>query len=509
VSQPLSIELRSISKRYSGVLALDDVSVRIDGGQIHALVGENGAGKSTLGKIIAGAVRPDAGTFLIDGRPVVVSRPRDAIRAGIALIDQELALVPGLSVADNVFLGHEPTRRGVVDRRRERERLASAADAVGFEADLSVPVGSLRTAAQQQVEILRALMRDARLIVMDEPTAALSREEAERLTTVARRLRADGVTIVFVSHFLEDVLALSDVVTVLKDGVHVKTTPAAGETVETLVQAMLGRELGLIFPKQVPAPPGAPVALRVGDLRSRAGACGADLEVRAGEIVGLAGLVGSGRTEIARAIFGADASEGDVEVDGRPFVKRSPTAAIRRGLALLPESRKDEGLVLHRPISENVTMAHLESVSPGGVVRGRVERRLVGDLLKRLQVRASSARAPVATLSGGNQQKVALAKWLVEPPRLLIADEPTRGVDVGAKRAIYEDLRDLAASGVGILLISSELAEVRGLAHRILVVRGGRIVAEFDRGTDEESIMQAAFGAVPREGRLAEEEVSS
>ena len=357
-------------------------------------------------------------------------------------------------------------------------------------------MATLRTADQQKVEILRALVRDARLIVMDEPTAALTRVEADRLLEITRDLRADGVTVIYVSHILADVLALCDTVTVLKDGRHVKTTPAAEQTTDSLVTAMLGRSLDLMFPTRVQPPADAPVVLSVRGLSRPPAFEDVSFEVRAGEIVGLAGLVGSGRTEIARAVFGADPATGTVEIEGREPRSRSPRSAIRRGLALLPESRKDQGLVMMRPVNENTTMAHVGEVSRYGVLQLRRERQVVDHALRSVDARGAGQKLPVSSLSGGNQQKVALAKWLVSTPRLLLADEPTRGIDVGAKRAIYELINELARQGLGVLLISSELEEVLGLAHRVLVVRAGRIVAEIPgEQADEETVMRAVFGS--------------
>jgi ABC-type sugar transport system ATPase subunit len=340
-------------------------------------------------------------------------------------------------------------------------------------------------------------VRDTRIIVMDEPTAALTRDEADRLLALTRELRDDGVTVIYVSHILGDVLALCDTVTVLKDGRKVKTTPASEETGDSLVTAMLGRSLDVAFPTPAPPPADAPVVLSVRGLSRPPAFEDISFEVRAGEIVGLAGLVGSGRTEIARAIFGADPAAGTVELEGRELRARSPRASIRRGLALLPESRKDQGLVMVRPLNENVTMAHVGAISSRGVLQRRREQRVVGDALRSVDARAASQSLPVSSLSGGNQQKTALAKWLVRTPRLLLADEPTRGIDVGAKRAIYDLIHGLAADGLGVLLISSELGEVLGLAHRVIALRAGRIVGEF-AGDDanEETVMRAVFGSV-------------
>jgi simple sugar transport system ATP-binding protein/ribose transport system ATP-binding protein len=491
----LGLELRNIGKRYGGAQALDNVSLIVAPGEIHALVGENGAGKSTLGKIIAGAVFADHGDIRIDGRLVNFRSPRDAIREGVALIHQELALVPALSVLDNVFLGVEPGRGGIIDRAGQRATYDVLAARFGFSHEPHARVETLRVAEQQKVEIMRALVRNARLIVMDEPTAALTRIEADRLLDIARDLRRDGVTIIYVSHVLADVLALADTVTVLKDGRHVKTVPAKGETVDGLVTAMLGRSMDLVFPPRTPPKPNAPVLLSVKDLARAHIFADVSFEIHAGEIVGLAGLVGSGRTEIARAIFGADPSTGAVEIGGERLRRRNPHTAIRHDLAMLPESRKDQGLVMMRPIRENVSMAHLDQVAWGPVIRLAYEGRRVAELLTSVDARAASHTMPVSALSGGNQQKTAIAKWLLKTPKVLLADEPTRGIDVGAKRAIYELINRLAEQGLGVLLISSELEEVLGLAHRVLVVRNGRIVAEFagDAAT-ETNVMRAAFG---------------
>jgi ABC-type sugar transport system ATPase subunit len=491
----VALDLTGIGKRYGGAQALDDVSIRVAPGKIHALVGENGAGKSTLGKIIAGAVAPDQGQIRIDGRLVSFNSPRDAIREGIALIHQELALVPGMSVLDNVFLGVEPGRRGIVDGAEERARFDALAERFGFTHAPGTRVETMRVAERQKVEILRALMRHARLIVMDEPTAALTRNEADRLLDIARGLRKDGVTVIYVSHVLADVLEIADTVSVLKDGRHVKTVPAAGETVDSLVTSMLGHAMEVSFPPRLAPKRDAPVLLRVRNLTRAPVVDDVSFEVRAGEIVGLAGLIGSGRSEIARAIFGADAATGTVEVANVGLKRRRPRSSIRHGLAMLPESRKDQGLVMMRPIRENVSMAHLEEVSWGQIIDLPLERRRVAELLASVDARAASYQMPVSSLSGGNQQKVAIAKWLLKTPQVLLADEPTRGIDVGAKRAIYELLHRLAAKGLGVLLISSEIEEVLGLAHRILVIRNGRIVAEFsaDEAT-EATVMRAAFG---------------
>ena len=361
---------------------------------------------------------------------------------------------------------------------------------------MRTPVGELRLADQQKVEILRALARDARMIVMDEPTAALTTDEAQRLGDVVRSLKARGVTIVYVSHFLEEVLGLADTVTVLKDGRVVRTAPAAEESPDSLVRAMLGRSLELTFPPKQAVDSDAPVALEVDRVSRGRSVRDVSLSVRRGEIVGLAGLVGSGRTEVARVVYGADRSDsGTILVGGRRVKLRSPRDALSAGIALLPEDRKRLGLFMERSVIENVTLPHLDWLSRLGFVVRRRERAEARAQLAQLDVRYQHGREPVAMLSGGNQQKVMFARWLVRPPQVLIADEPTRGIDVGAKLAIYNLIASLAAKGMGVLLISSELEEVLGLAHRVYVMRAGEVVAEFAEGNfTEDAVMRAAFG---------------
>jgi ribose transport system ATP-binding protein len=488
-------ELREVSKRFGGVQALSDVALTIEPRSIHALVGENGAGKSTLGKILAGVYRPDGGELVVNGSKVDYRSARDALADGITIIAQEPTLVPHRSVLENVFLGVENARAGVVERRRLSRRYRSLVESTGIELPPQRLAHTLRVADQQKVEILRAIARNARLIVMDEPTSALTRDEAERLFELVRRLRDGGTTIVYVSHFLAEVLELAETVTVLRDGRVVRTAPAERETPELLVTAMLGRTIGLAFPDKEPPPADAPVALSVRNLSRPPVVNDVSFEIRAGEIVGLAGLIGSGRSEVARAIFAADkASSTSIEVAGAPLRARSPREAIRHGVVMVPEDRKGQGLLMLRSIVENITLPHLGDVSKGGVMEPQSANRRAGDLIKRLDVRTRSPRARVDTLSGGNQQKVLFAKWMFRRPHVFIADEPTRGVDVGAKRAIYELIRSLAAEGIGVLMISSEHEEVLGLAHRVLVMRNGRIVAEFDDETmSEDAVLHAAF----------------
>jgi ABC-type sugar transport system ATPase subunit len=503
-SRRVFVELREIGKHFGGVRALDGVSLTVEEGTVHAVIGENGAGKSTLGKIIAGALQSDAGELLVDGEVASFRSPREALSAGIAAIAQELLVVPRLSVAENVFLGAEPRRAGWVMRGVLRRRFEALATQAGFSLPAERPAGGLRTGEQQQIEILRALARDARLIVMDEPSAALSEPDTVRLHEIIRSLTKVGKSVLFVSHFLREVLELADTVTVLRDGKLVHSKPTAEETEATLIQAMLGRPLDAAFPPKRKPRADVPVLLSVRNLTAP-GVSGASLEVREGEIVGIAGLVGSGRSELARAIFGADRRKsGEVELAGDRLGAAGPLASLRRGLAMIPESRKDQGLLPGRSVLENVSLSGLAEFSRFGVVNRRAERAAATRVLDRVAVKGGDYASPVAALSGGNQQKVLFARMLMCGPRVLIADEPTRGVDVGAKRAIYDLLVRLASDGMGVLLISSEVEEILGLAHRVLVMSRGRIVTEL-RGDEmtESAILAAAFSETAAEPSAA------
>jgi rhamnose transport system ATP-binding protein len=502
-SRPL-LEVRALSKRFGGVQALEDVTLAIGRASLHGLVGENGAGKSTLAKIMGGSHQPDEGELLLEGTPVNLNSPRDALGMGIATIAQEIALVPARTVLENVFLGIESRRLGVVQPRDLRRRFDELLERTGFGLDPDAPVRSLRVAEQQKVEILRAIAREARLILMDEPTSALTADETGRLLEITRQLASAGTSIVLVSHFLDQVLSVCETVSVLRDGRLVRTAAASEETAESLVEAMIGQPLELTFPPKSPPPADAPIVLEARGL-TRAGVIeDVSLAVRAGEIVGLAGLVGSGRSEIARAIFGADRIDrGEVRVEGEPVRIRAPRDATRAGIAMLPETRKDQGLFMIRSVRENATVSALGDFSRFGIVRTRRERTLAREQTARVDVRAASLEAPVVSLSGGNQQKVLFAKWLVRRPIVLLADEPTRGVDVGATAQIHKLIAELAADGMGVLLISSEIEEVLGLAHRVLVVRGGRIVEEFSgTAATMEAVMAKAFGTGHAAGAL-------
>jgi rhamnose transport system ATP-binding protein len=495
------VALVDIDKSYGGVRVLSGVSLDLRPGTVHGLVGENGAGKSTLMKVLCGIERPDSGEIQVDGRPAVFRRPADALARGITLISQELALAPARSVTENVFLGRWSATAGVVRPRADAERFAALAERTGFDLDPEAPVGTLPIAAQQQVEILRALARESRVVVMDEPTAALSVTETEQLLALARRLALSGLSIVLVSHFLEEILRTCDTVTVLRDGRHVLTEPAAVHTPATLIRGMVGRDVDVLYPELPPVPADAPVLLRVRGLARGRAVRGVDLDIRAGEILGLAGLVGSGRTETARLIFGADRRDaGTVDVAGQSVRSGRPREAMRRGLAMVPESRKDEGLVLVRSMRENLLLADLGRGSKLGILRPRAERAIARDSVDRVDIRGADPTGPVWTLSGGNQQKVLFAKWLLRRPKVLLVDEPTRGVDVAAKVTIHRLLADLAARGLAVLVISSEIEEVMGLSHRVLVLRSGRVVAEVDpRTATREQVLAAAFADVSRD----------
>jgi simple sugar transport system ATP-binding protein/ribose transport system ATP-binding protein len=489
----LHVELRNVSKHFGAVRALDGVSLQVRKNSIHALVGENGAGKSTLVKIVAGALTPDSGVLLVSGAEVSLGSPRHALRCGIAAVPQEASLVPRFSVYENVFLGVEAGRWGFLRRRHVRRRYEDLSKSAGFALAPDQICAGMRTADQQKVEILRALCRNAELLVLDEPTAALGAQQRLQLHHIVRSLAASGKTVILVSHVLSEVLELADTVTVMRDGRVIRTSSASSETEHSLIQAMLGRSIAATFPAKAPPARDAPLVLSVRGL-SGSGVIDASLDVRAGEIVGLAGLVGAGRTELARATFAADpTSAGQVVINGKPRAGRSPRRSMASGLAMLPESRKDDGLIFTRSVIENVSVASLPHFSRFGFVDRRAERAAAEDALRRCTV-IGRPTGRVGNLSGGNQQKALFARMLMSAPKVVIADEPTRGVDVGARRAIYELLVDFAAQGGGVLLISSEVEEILGLAHRVLVMRRGRLVRELEGdGITESAILTAAF----------------
>ena len=484
-------ELRGISKSFPGVQALDDVSLPVWPGEVHMLLGENGAGKSTLMKILCGAVLADAGEFLHAGQPVRIATPADARRFGIAVIFQEFSLVPYLTIAQNIFLGRAPPGRipGTVDRARLHAAARRVLAEIGFDIDPRTRVHRLGVAQQQMVEIAKALSQDARILVMDEPTAALSDREAERLFAMMRRLKQRGVAIIYISHRMAEVFALGDRITVLRDGRHVRTLLPQQATPQELVRLMVGRSVETNYPRRFRAP--GPVLLQARGLASPNGISGIDLDVREGEIVGLCGLVGSGRSEVARAIFGADrVTSGEVRVFGR-LRGGGPDRAARLGMALIPENRKAEGLALIRSVEENLLAAALPRLFPRAWYGARRARAVATEMVRRLRIATASLGQPVLALSGGNQQKVVIGKWLAAEARLFIFDEPTRGIDVGAKAQIFALIDELVAHGAGVLMISSEQSEIVQVCDRAYVMRDRQIVGELARAQlTEEAIVR-------------------
>lgn len=488
------LALSGVSKRYGPTAALTSVDFDLRSHEVHALMGENGAGKSTLMKILAGTESADSGRILLDGTEVSIQNPLQARAHGIATIHQELNTVPAMTVAENLALGVEPlTRYGTLDRRRMRANAVEKLRAVGSTIDPSTELGSLSVGLQQMVEIARAVSEDARILVLDEPTAALSRGESEQLFRLIDQMRASGVGLVYISHRMEEVGLLADRVTVLRDGRFVGTLDREQADQDEIVKMMVGRQITDLYAHE-PRVSGE-VALRATGLTGD-GLGPADLTVARGEVVAMAGLVGSGRTELARLIFGADqATGGEVEVLGRPLRSTSPRTAISAGIGMLPESRKDQGLFLEHSVSRNMVISDLDRFSNLGVVNDRGVRRAVTATMERLHIRANAIDLPVKALSGGNQQKVALGRWVIKDSEVVFLDEPTRGVDIGAKRQIYELIDGLARSGKAVLVISSDLPEAIGISDRLLVVRNGRIVAEFRSAeATEELVMAYATG---------------
>jgi len=469
-----ALSVRNISVSFAGVSALDDVSLEFRPGEIHALVGENGAGKSTLGKVISGAETRDDGSIYIDGRPERLRSPHDALQRGVSRVAQEISLAGHLSVLENIYLGIDP--HFWTSRKRILARFRSLVEWSGIQVEPDIAVEHLSLAEQQKVEILRALARESNLIIFDEPTAALGLEETQLLLKTMKSLKERGCATVFVSHFLEEVLEASDRISVLRDGRLVGTYDANGTTREFLIERMIGQSTGLDFPpKTVMGEERHPEVLSATHLTAH-NVDDVSLSVRAGEIVALTGLVGSGRSEVLEAVFTGAFDSGTVTVDAKR--NRSIAQSIRSGVSLIPESRKDQGLLLTRSIRENASLAHKGSTARLGWISRRRETRKIKSLIEGLRIRCSSIEANVETLSGGNQQKVMFAKWLYRTPRLLLIDEPTRGVDVGAKAAIYNIIHSLAAEGMAVLMVTSEFEEVEGLAHRAYVMSRGKVVAE-------------------------------
>ena len=495
------MEALHISKHFEAVNALEDVSVSFRRGEVHALVGENGAGKSTLVKIMAGAYRPDAGELQHNGQPVTFQSPKAAIDAGVAVVYQEPSLLPLLTVEDNLLLGHEPRGRlGWLSGRKVRQLANRHLEAVGGGIDPATPVRKLSIAQRQLVEIAKALSLDAQIVLMDEPTSSLSIRETDQLGIVIERLRAQGVCVVLVTHDLNDVFRFAARVTVLKDGRVTLSQPVAETRVDEIIRSMVGRDLAYLFPPRVSQEPG-PVVLEVQGLSVPGRAEDVSFQLRAGQVTGMAGLVGAGRTDVGRAIVGATPSEGTILLDGKPIRPGQPADVIELGLAMVPEDRHAEGLILDLPIAQNISLPQLRKLARFGLIDSKRERQLAIDQMSSLRIKADSELRLARDLSGGNQQKVVLGKWLARQVRVLILDEPTRGVDVGAKVEIYELIRALAANGTAILLISSELPEILHLSDHILVMSKGRLVAEVDNDATaasdfaaEEKMIRSALG---------------
>ncbi len=500
---PVLLQMTGISKQFPGVQALQHVDLHVRAGECLALVGENGAGKSTLMKILSGVYAPDEGTIAIDGQVVTPSNPHHAQQLGVSIIYQEFNLFPNMSVEDNIFIGREPNRGRMVDRGRMRALAQDYLRQVGVDLDPRIEVRNLSVAQQQMVEIAKALSYNARIVIMDEPTSALTDNEVRALFEIIKSLKERGLAVVFVSHRLEEIFEICDRITVLRDGRNAGELDTATSSPEEVVRMMVGREIGDLYQKEASTARDA-VVLDVRGL-SRQGTQqddarvvldGIDLQVRAGEIVGLAGLVGSGRTEVARAIFGADPFDrGEILLEGQPVTIHSPADAIKRGIALAPEDRKLQALVLALAIRENISLPNLGRLTSFGFVRRREERALAGRYIEALSVRTPSMEQKVVNLSGGNQQKVVLAKWLALNPKVLIVDEPTRGIDIGAKAEVHSLLSKLAESGVAVLMISSELPEVLHMSDRIYVMREGKVAGAVDRSeATEERVMELATG---------------
>lgn len=489
------LELTGITKRFPGVVALRDVSLNVSAGSCHALVGENGAGKSTLGKIIAGIHRPDEGVIRLGGAEVQFTDPRQAIDAGIGMVHQELSFCENLSVAENLCLGRLPSSGPFVSKRLMYDKAKEWLESIGSYVDVARRLGELPISQQQLVQIATAVSRGAKVLIFDEPTSSLSLGETQQLFELIRRLQSQGITSIYVSHRLPEVFSICDMVTVLRDGQVVGTNATRDLDERKLVQMMIGRALDDYFPAHLEAKPGDEL-LRVEGLTSPGKFTDISFTLRAGEVLGFAGLMGSGRTELAEAIFGLDPNAtGKIHVAGNQVSIGHPVSAMKHGVGLVPEDRKRHGLVLSMTVRQNLSLPILETLSTGGWVRAQQERELSNQFFKQLRVRAASDRAVIASLSGGNQQKIVLAKWLAARCRILLVDEPTRGVDVGAKAEMHLLIDKLAHQGSAVLLISSELPEVLNLSTRIIVLREGRIAGEVSREqASQEALMRLMAG---------------
>jgi len=491
---PPVLEMRDVRKRFGSTQALDGVSMSLYPGEIHALLGENGAGKSTLIKIMTGVQQPDTGEMLVDGQPVRVASSQDGQRLGLAAIYQEPMIFPDLSVAENIFIGHRKRGR-IVNRRRMRESAEEVLGRLGVNLDVGAPARGLTLAEQQTVEIAKAISLDVRVLIMDEPTASLSAHEVRQLFRIVATLKAAGVAVLFISHRMEEVFEISDRVTILRDGRWISTTPRGELTPSAAIRGMVGREVVELF-RRNRRPPGS-VRLSVKGLRREGVFSDITFDVRAGEVLGFAGLVGAHRTDVGLALFGvAPADAGTVELDGTPITVRSPQEATRLGIAYTTEDRRQLGLIFPLSITANISLPSLPRyLNAMGIVKRGAERETADRFRERLRIRAPSVDTPASSLSGGNQQKVVLSKWLETTPKVLILDEPTRGIDVGAKVEVHQLVDELAAEGMAIILISSDLPEVLAMSDRILIMREGRQMAILDHAAaTQEVVLAAAMG---------------
>ncbi len=496
------LEMKDIGKSFPDVKALQGVSLSVREGEVLALLGENGAGKSTLIKILSGAYTKDEGEIFFEGQPVTIRSPQDAQDLGISTIYQESNLAKDLTVAENIFLGRLPAKGLLVDWETVRKKSREILDRLGATISVDAIVSTLSVAEQQLVEISKSLNRKTRILIMDEPSAVLGESDLERLFQVVRSLQAEGIGIIYISHRMREIFELADEVTVLKDGRFVGTRRVADVTMDELVRRIIGRDLEDVFPRREVVP--GEVLLEVKNLRRARLVHDVSFQLRAGEILGFAGITGSGRTEVVRAIFGADAHGGEMRISGKPYRASSPTEAIRRGIALVNEDRKAHGLFLKLDVTVNTTIAALKGLCRAGFIQRAKEKALVQKLIQDLRIKTPGARSIVLNMSGGNQQKVIISRWLAIDTRILIMDEPTRGIDVGSKSEIYQIMNELTKRGVGIIMISSELPEVLGMSDRILVMREGTIVGELARAdASEEAIMKRAVGGDLAQGAAA------
>lgn len=488
------LEMKGIGKTFPGVKALQGVSLTVREGQVHALLGENGAGKSTLIKILSGAYTKDEGQIFFDGQPVDIRGPQDAQALGISTIYQEFNLAKDLTVAENIFLGHLPAKGLTVDWAKIKSGAREILDRLGVSMSVDTMVSSLSVAEQQLVEIAKSLNRKTRILIMDEPSAVLGEKDLDKLFDVVRSLQAQGIGIIYISHRLKEIFELADEVTVLKDGRYIDTKQVAEVTMDDLVKLMIGRDLKDVYPKRDPTP--GDLLLEVKNLSRTKLVHDISFKLHAGEVVGFSGITGSGRTELVRAIFGADAYTGEMTIFGKPYKPRSPADAISRGMALVTEDRKAQGLFLKLNVAVNTTISGLRHLTRFGILQLPKEIALVKKMIQDLSIKTPSPNFIVVNMSGGNQQKVILARWLSIGTRIFILDEPTRGIDVGSKSEIYQIMDDLTKKGVGIIMISSELPEILGMSDRIMVMRQGTIVKELSRAeASEEAIMKYAVGS--------------